>query len=157
MTKEEIKEAIASTIVENGQKGITATALANLLNEIVDAAGNGGGSEGGSGGLTLSMGLTDLENLQFGSAPSESNALVYQTIMAGMTSGVFNPVNAVIDEASIFGYLPVVNVDMFSPMPEENAVIFVSSAFIELFFPGESITFALLENGSIIMQTGDSE
>ena len=40
MTKKELKEAIAATITENGQKGITGQALANLLNEIVDAAGD---------------------------------------------------------------------------------------------------------------------
>ena len=43
MTKPELKEAISATITENGQKGITGQALANILNEIVEAAGEGGG------------------------------------------------------------------------------------------------------------------
>lgn len=75
MTKEELKEAIASTIVENGQKAITATALANLLNEIVDAAGEGGSGGGGSLTLELDAGLE---------GPSEYNASFYSMLYEGM-------------------------------------------------------------------------
>lgn len=81
MTKEEIKEAIASTIVENGQKGITATALANLLNEIVDAAGSGGGG----GTLTL-LAEMDMSEATFFSNPNETNALLYQKLITGLDS-----------------------------------------------------------------------
>lgn len=49
MTKAEIIEAINSTIVANGQKGITAESLANLLIEMASATPEGG--SGGSGGL----------------------------------------------------------------------------------------------------------
>lgn len=45
MTKQEIIEAINSTIIANGQKGITAESLNLILNEIVDNSG-----EAGSGG-----------------------------------------------------------------------------------------------------------
>lgn len=48
MTKAEIIEAINSTIVTNGQKGITAESLANLLIEMASATPEG---SGGSGGL----------------------------------------------------------------------------------------------------------
>lgn len=48
MTKAEIIEAINSTIVANGQKGITAESLANLLIEMASATPEG---SGGSGGL----------------------------------------------------------------------------------------------------------
>ena len=78
MTKEELKEAIAATITENGQKGITGQALANLLNEIVDAAGEGGG--GGSSLLYLYA--TDVVG------PNEHNAQIYNTIEEGIRNGV---------------------------------------------------------------------
>lgn len=48
MTKAEIIEAINSTIVANGQKGITAESLSLILTEIVNMSGEGG-SGGGSG------------------------------------------------------------------------------------------------------------
>lgn len=83
MTKEEIKEAIASTIVENGQKGITATALANLLNEIVDAAGSGGGTGGGTGGGAVTI-MIDDDNV----APNEKNAEAFATISNAYNNGV---------------------------------------------------------------------
>lgn len=79
MTKEELKEAIAATITENGQKGITGQALANLLNEIVDAAGSGGGSGGGA--VTI---MIDDENV----APNEKNAEAFATISNAYNNGV---------------------------------------------------------------------
>ena len=77
MTKEELKEAIASTIVENGQKAITAESLANLLNEIVDSAGSGG-----SGGV-IGVNMIDDpdENNQWGFLPNEERADAYQAIL----------------------------------------------------------------------------
>ena len=82
MTKEELKEAIASTIVENNQKGITATALANLLNEIVDAAGEGGSTGGG----VLMLDLMGAEG------PNENNAIIRQTLMDGIANNKIYPV-----------------------------------------------------------------
>ena len=80
MTKEELKEAIAATITENGQKGITGQALANLLNEIVDAAGEGGG-----GTLAL-LAEMDMSEGTFFSNPNETNALLYQKLITGLDS-----------------------------------------------------------------------
>ena len=58
MTKQEILEAIEATIVPNGQKGITAESLANLLVEMVNAT-----PEGGSGASIPSfvLGAIDIE------------------------------------------------------------------------------------------------
>ncbi len=53
MTKNEIIEAINSTIMPNGQKGITAEALANILIEMTNASGGGGG------GVTFYIGNVD--------------------------------------------------------------------------------------------------
>jgi hypothetical protein len=82
MTKEELKEAIAATITENGQKGITGQALANLLNEIVDAAGEGGG-----GGDILCLDLkNDAETFEPILTPSEENLQFRQTLIEGLTN-----------------------------------------------------------------------
>ena len=47
MTKEEIMEAINSTIIANGQKGITAESLSNLLIDMVSATPESAGDSGG--------------------------------------------------------------------------------------------------------------
>ena len=52
MNKQEIIEAINSTIVANGQKGITAEALANILIEMLIASGSG---------VTVYVGMVDAE------------------------------------------------------------------------------------------------
>lgn len=51
MSKNELIEAINSTIVTNGQKGITAESLNLILNELVN-------SGGGTGGVTFYVGGT---------------------------------------------------------------------------------------------------
>ena len=85
MSKEELKEAIAATITENGQKGITGQALANLLNEIVDAAGEGGG--GGAGGDILCLDLKfDTETFEPILTPSDENLQLRQTLIEGLTN-----------------------------------------------------------------------
>ena len=53
MNKQEIIEAINSTIIPNGQKGITAEALANILIEMANASGGGG--------VTVYIGMVDTE------------------------------------------------------------------------------------------------
>ena len=87
MTKEELKEAIAATITENGQKGITGQALANLLNEIVDAAGEGGG--GNAGGGASNVLYLDAAGLD---GPNEHNAQIFNTLSEGCANGVYYPV-----------------------------------------------------------------
>lgn len=86
MTKEELKEAIAATITENGNKGITGQALANLLNEIVDAAGEGGGGAG-SGGNILSLDLKlDAETSEPIPPLAEEILPFRQTLIEGLTN-----------------------------------------------------------------------
>lgn len=48
MSKEELIEAINGTLISNEENAITADALRNLLTDIVENSGNGGG-----GGITL--------------------------------------------------------------------------------------------------------
>jgi hypothetical protein len=83
MTKEELKEAISATITENGEKGITGQALANLLNEIVDAAGEGGG--GGGDVLCLDLKF-DMETFEPILTPSDENLQLRQTLIEGLTN-----------------------------------------------------------------------
>lgn len=62
MTKQEMLDAINSTIVANGQKGITAESLNNILNEMVNATpegGSGGGSSETGGGDSLKFYASD--------------------------------------------------------------------------------------------------
>ena len=53
MAKQDVLDAINATIVENGQKGITAQALNNVLTMMTENAGEGGGS--GDGLLRLNV------------------------------------------------------------------------------------------------------
>lgn len=64
MTKNEIIEAINATIIPNGQKGITAESLANLLIEMVNATPEGGSSSG-SGQVVFYIGMPNEEFTEF--------------------------------------------------------------------------------------------
>ena len=57
MSKEELIEAINETLVTNNNKAITADALRNLLTDIVENSGNGGG-----GGITFQISLDTNED-----------------------------------------------------------------------------------------------
>ena len=97
MTKEELKEAINATIVENGQKGITAQVLADILNEIVESSGSGGGLSLNS---MVNIDMTTFE-ISITSDPNEANAQVFQKIKEGAANGVAYPVNLFMDASSI--------------------------------------------------------
>lgn len=84
MNKQEIIEAINSTIMPNGQKGITAEALANILIEMVNAS-----AEGGSGSGALRVWITEAVNA--GSLTSEQvaeNVATYNAIAGGLLTPV---------------------------------------------------------------------
>ena len=84
MTKAEIIEAINSTIVTNGQKGITAESLANLLIEMVNATpeGGSGGSGSGSGQVVFYIGLPNEDSTSFTLTPEQQahNAEMFKVI-----------------------------------------------------------------------------
>lgn len=112
MTKEELKEAIASTIVENGQKAITAESLANLLNEIVDAAGSGG-----AGGDAVTI-MIDGGNV----APNEKNAEAFAIISNKYNNGT--PVS-VMAMYSLFGMFICVPIAMYFYEGESDVILLV--------------------------------
>lgn len=154
MTKEELKGAIAATITENGQKGITGQALANMLNEIVDAAVGGGGN----GGMTVTCSI-DAVTGSVSSPPNEVNAQVYKTIMDGFDNGVSYPLNVIVDTgdsiAGINGYICAA--DIVVPSVEYNGLIIMSLAMALV--EGSMEVFMLREDGSIIVEeeTSSSE
>jgi hypothetical protein len=92
MTKAEILEAINATIAPNGVKGITAESLANILTEIVNAAG-----EGGAGGEYLDMtpaNPDDLESEELSEEAKAHNAALYTKICEVLNNGgVLPPVS----------------------------------------------------------------
>lgn len=79
MNKQEIIEAINSTIMPNGQKGITAEALANILIEMANASGSG------EGYVTVYMGSADMTTNNYVQSEEEKalNAEAFLKIKAG--------------------------------------------------------------------------
>jgi hypothetical protein len=152
MNKDELKEAIAATITENGQKGITGQALANLLNEIVDSAGV---AVGGNGGLTITCSF-DTVTGGVTSAPNEVNAQVYKTIMDGLNNGIAYPLNIIVDTSEAIegssGFICLA--DLVAPPADYNGlgIISIGMSIIVSKFEG----FILQEDGSIIVPVEES-
>lgn len=146
MTKEELKEAISATITENGQKGITGQALANLLNEIVDSAVEVGG---GNGGLTITCSIDTVIG-GVTSAPNEANAQVYKTIMDGLNNGVAYPLNIIVDTSDVIagtnGFICSADVVAFDVDLNGLGIISFGMALIASKMEG----FLLQEDGSIV-------
>lgn len=91
MTKQEILDAINATIVTNGQKGITAESLANILTEIVNAAGEGGS---GVGGEYIDMTMANPEDLESDELTPEAkahNAEVYAKLVQALRNNTGTP------------------------------------------------------------------
>lgn len=76
MNKQEIIEAINSTIIPNGQKGITAEALANILIEMANASGGGGA------GAVVYVGTPDMSTGTLSQTAEQKlhNAEVFQLV-----------------------------------------------------------------------------
>lgn len=76
MNKQEIIEAINSTIMPNGQKGITAEALANILVEMANASGGGGA------GAVVYVGTPDMSTGALSQTDEQKrhNAEVFQLV-----------------------------------------------------------------------------
>jgi hypothetical protein len=145
MTKEELKEAIASTIIENNQKGITATALANLLNEIVDAAGEGGGGNAGEGASNVLY--LDVAGLD---GPNEHNAQIFQTLEGGCANGVYYQVCLA---SSIEGLFSGLASPGYFGMED-----FIMIPFVLYQDPSPIWTvFVLLEDGSLLDESPEIE
>ena len=80
MNKNELIEVIQQVITPNGQKGITAESLANLLIEMVNATPEGG--SGGSGQVVFYMGMPNEDFTSFTLTPEQQahNAEIFKVI-----------------------------------------------------------------------------
>jgi hypothetical protein len=80
MNKQEILDAINATIAPNGVKGITAESLANILTEIVNAMGEGGGAGGEYIDVTL-LEPDNPESIELTAEAKEHNAELYAKVL----------------------------------------------------------------------------
>ena len=105
MTKQEILDAINSTIATNGVKGITAESLANILTEIVNAAPEGGSGGSGAGTIRLSnYELIEQDKCMLISTNEEDaahNAEIFSNYTASVNSGA--PISLLIDVTKSIG------------------------------------------------------
>ena len=90
MKKEEIIEAINSTIVTNGQKGITAESLANILIEMTSATPEGGGNGSLVVYIPLSTDMFDVD-IPLTSEQQSHNAEVYAKCLECFNNDVTLP------------------------------------------------------------------
>ena len=93
MNKQEIIEAINSTIMPNGQKGITAEALANILVEMANASGGGGA------GAVVYVGTADVSTGAFSQTAEQKlhNAEVFQLVKSSES-----PVSLFVDTSDTY-------------------------------------------------------
>ena len=124
MTKNEIIEAINATIIPNGQKGITAESLANILLEMVNATPEGGSSSG-SGQIVFYMGMPNEDYTEYTLTPEQQahNAEMAKIIkespvsLAATIDGTDNMIAAFPPEADFSGmkYNFISVVTMYAP------------------------------------------
>lgn len=120
MTKQELLDAINSTIATNGVKGITAESLANILTEIVNAAPEGG--SGGSGGNIVKICLNQHVGLELTDEELVSNADAYVRLLNGDCDTVVGYYDAVIEDFGmrLRGNIPL-QASIISSTDEESA------------------------------------
>lgn len=135
MTKAEIIEAINSTIVANGQKGITAESLANILIEMASATPEGG--SGGSGGALFYAGVPNEDSTAFNLTAEEleHNAAMYNTFVTS------NAVPVSIDMTRY--YLEMMAAD--GVLPEG-----ITSEHIKMYLTSMEVSYASEEAGAIM-------
>lgn len=146
MTKNEIIEAINATIVTNGQKGITAESLANILLEMVNATPEGGS---GAGMPYVYMGSMNMENGELSQTAEQKahNAEVFQLVKASEvlpaiildTSGFYEAILGAPVQASLVSFDTILTPVGMIPGVEEEVVTLAS---IEA-------TYILLADGTI--------
>ena len=144
MTKNEIIEAINATIVTNGQKGITAESLANILLEMVNATPEGGS---GAGVPYVYMGSMNMETGELSQTAEQKthNAEVFQLVKA---SEVIPPINIDMSEF----YEAVIGAPtQASTVP--LAVVFAMPGMISG-IEGEAVVLSTFDGGYILLADG---
>lgn len=142
MTKNEIIEAINATIVTNGQKGITAESLANILLEMVNATGGSG-----AGMPYVYIGSMNMETGELSQTAEQKahNAEVFQLVKA---SEVIPPINIDMSEF----YEAVIGAPtQASTVP--LAVVFAMPGMISG-IEGEAVVLSTFDGGYILLADG---
>lgn len=151
MTKAEIIEAINSTIVANGQKGITAESLANLLIEMASATPE---SSGGSGALNIICPMiADASGVDYELTEEDKahNAEVYSKYLECFNNGTalplivadFSPVYTLMMGTEV-SYVETPMNTIFTPSEIEGVVGLAFSTFM-----GGQLMFQVNEDGSV--------
>lgn len=150
MTKAEILEAINATIAPNGVKGITAESLANILTEIVNAAG-----EGGAGGEYLDMTLANPDDTTSTELTPEAmahNAALYTSICEILNNGgVLPPVSANADGLGLYASSVTLESDLLMFCFHRPFAIGPSNYFVEAITKEDTSEPTELSIGSDLM------
>lgn len=140
MNKQEIIEAINSTIMPNGQKGITAEALANILIEMANASGGGGA------GAVVYVGTRDesTDTLSQTDEQKLHNAEVFQLVKRSE-----GPVSVFIDASDQYEQSFGVTVRAHALAAKVSYFPQESASLVGL--PTEAIVFAVFDVGEILL------
>lgn len=148
MTKQEIINAINATIVANGQKGISAESLNNILNEMVNAT-----PEGGSGGGTE---FVEVRADFFGVGFTDEDKAINAAAFAKAASG-----NDYIYYISLDGF-PILSIagGFISDENEDGTItnllnILFESVVLDMYGVGP-ISIAIFENGEALIENMQS-
>lgn len=151
MTKAEIIEAINSTIVANGQKGITAESLANLLIEMASATPEGGS---GNGQMVIYMPATEeVDGIDIPLTPEQqsNNAEVYAYCLECHNNNTPLPL-IMIDGSSVYSVLmgtevsstTVASMSIFTLGEVEGGI-----TGLAIMSPDMGVPLCILEDGSV--------
>lgn len=158
MNKQELIAAINETISANGQKGITAESLANILTEMVNAAGEGGSGGGSaSGSSTELIKISNYEVTEQGVIISTTeedaahNAEVFAKYVAAVNSGT--ALNLQIDVTKSLGINTLLLTDSDSAIVAPLTVIYISDAnaicVVGMFLMSVPLDFEMTNDGNV--------
>ena len=162
MTKQEIVNAINATIVANGQKGISAESLNNILNEMVNAipeGGSGGGENtGGASVYIVKMSDINIEgstNITATIAATEEekvhNATVYSECIAMMRAG--KAVDIKLDLTALYTAISPMPISFIQSTPPE---IMYMEANEEYGIP-TTIMMSIMDSAFVLFEDGSVE
>lgn len=145
MSKQELINAIQATIAANGQKGITAESLANILIEMVNTAGEGG-SGGGSGVLAVQYSIDEEGNPIFSEEDKVNNAAIYQMLYNVWYNGAAAPLPIFFEGFSMF----FVSIEDSGEKPYANLrVALIADATEDMHLLGYFFGVMIYEDGTV--------
>ena len=143
MNKSELIEAINSTIVANGQKGITAESLNLILNEIANASG-------GSGGVIVYMGNMDVATLTLSQTEEQKalNAEAFRQIKEGAGIVAIDMSEIIMEDMGMTITYRVIS-NSVGYVPAETAIAMGMQDEIVILYSENSGDIMLLSDGTI--------